>query len=237
MGWAILYFILALITGFIGARIARRKGRDTTVWFLICALTGGLGIIALLIGEDAPDHAPRQLQTFRSLPPLPSSKSARTPPYDAAKWKTLLEVDPELRARHDEIAVFGPQYVEAFASKYMQLSDRSYTSMIADAVLKIAHDDGAKKENAFALMPDDARARYSENLSDSRSMIETLRQNRNFDYLTNKRVRDMSIYDGKVQSNKGGLLLTFADGSIEVRAGSARSFYTDEGDFDARERR
>lgn len=49
MEYLLFAVIWAVIFGFLGYRLAPSKGRDPMMWAIICAITGIIGVIVLMV--------------------------------------------------------------------------------------------------------------------------------------------------------------------------------------------
>ncbi len=43
-----IIFVIGIITGIFGAKIAKKKGRDSTLWFIICFISNSINWIVFL---------------------------------------------------------------------------------------------------------------------------------------------------------------------------------------------
>lgn len=50
----LFYVVIAVIFGFLGYKYAPTRGRDATLWGVICALTGFVGLILLFVIPPVP---------------------------------------------------------------------------------------------------------------------------------------------------------------------------------------
>lgn len=57
MIYFILFFVVAIMFGVVGASMAKSRNRDGAVWFIICFLFPLIGLLALAVGgEKSNDH-------------------------------------------------------------------------------------------------------------------------------------------------------------------------------------
>lgn len=102
--------------------MASSRNRDPVAWGVICFLTGIIGIIVLaLLGTN---NDPRVNATSEA------EKSR-----DALRWRTLVEVDPEIAAAAAEARKISPLAEQALAEKYLAINDKTYLGAILMNVL------------------------------------------------------------------------------------------------------
>jgi hypothetical protein len=51
-------------------------------------------------------------------------------PYDRAKWKALVEYDPDISRVVSALSPYGQKYVDQLATGYLALNDKNYLPMI-----------------------------------------------------------------------------------------------------------
>lgn len=150
----IIYFIIGVLFAFIGASMARSRGRDTAIWAFICFLFPLIGVLVLAIAGDARtirDYSsiPSSLQPVQNPFPLPTTvnnlvKNAAS--YDEKKWETLVEYDADISAAFNRISPYGKNYVDQLARDFMAIGDKSYLTSIADKIEAKAKADKEHSE-------------------------------------------------------------------------------------------
>jgi hypothetical protein len=244
-----IFLLVLVISGIIGALIAQSKNKNVGLWFVICFFFSLIGILILLFSK-ADESQEKKLATAiaatnrewaQKLPRVASNVEFATQAYDKKKWNTLVEIDSDIAAAVQQIRPLGERYVIQFAEKYLTLNDKSYLQNIVERILL-----DAKKESA--LLSDRLVAETMKNrqkITDARNQyleyttakIEAIRANSGLDPHSGKRVEAAAIYEGAIPSMHGALLLTFADGSIELRTQNSMTMYHNLKDFDFREGR
>ena len=89
----------------------------------------------------------------RQALPAPSQSYGREPelrtinpdPYDKAKWKALVEYDPDISRVVSALSPYGQKYVDQLATGYLALNDKNYLPMIVQKILATARDDAARR--------------------------------------------------------------------------------------------
>jgi hypothetical protein len=81
----------------------------------------------------APEHQYRERE-LRTINPEP---------YDSAKWKALVEYDPDISRVVAALSPYGQKYVDQLAAGYLALNDKNYLPMIVQKILATAKDDAA----------------------------------------------------------------------------------------------
>mgnify|MGYP001766682543 CR=1 FL=1 len=130
----IIIIAAGLILGLIGGAIASAKGRSFFGWFLICFLTGGLGILILIFMSSADARHDELVKAVNSI----ASPTGGIASADLAKWRSLVELDPDIAAAAARVRVFGEQFERMLAEKYIPLNDKTYLQSAVDKVLSIA---------------------------------------------------------------------------------------------------
>lgn len=114
--------------------------------------------VATVIGAAAGIAAGIVLQLVAAAPggrtPAPVHRPAGSSParhpaktYDVSRWNALVEYDPELKAAAARLAIYGPKYIDALATDFLALNDKSYLPTIVRNVEKLARSDFARGVN------------------------------------------------------------------------------------------
>jgi len=106
---------------------------------------------------DAQPRAPRweplpEPRDRQALPPPnrshdrePGLRTINPDPYDKAKWKALVEYDPDISRVVSALSPYGQKYVDQLATGYLALNDKSYLPMIVQKILATAKEDAARR--------------------------------------------------------------------------------------------
>lgn len=90
--------------------------------------------------------------------------SATAYQYDQAKWKALVEFDPEIARIESTLRPYGQKYVDQFAAGYLILNDKAYIQNIIQKVIETARQDAAEAKAA--------EARWAKRFSDPSFIIK-----------------------------------------------------------------
>ncbi len=82
----------------------------------------------------SPDRAHRE----------PELRTINPDPYDRAKWKALVEYDPDISRVVSALSPYGQKYIDQLATGYLALNDKSYLPMIVQKILATAKDDATR---------------------------------------------------------------------------------------------
>lgn len=116
-----ILLVFMMIFAIIGAVMAGSRNRSPFLWAVICFFTGVIGIIILaVIGTDRE--------------PIVIA-APETPQIDWVKWKTLVDVDPEIGRAAAQAREKGSHAEEALAKKYLAVNDKTYLQAILKSVL------------------------------------------------------------------------------------------------------
>jgi hypothetical protein len=113
--------------------MARARNRDSAIWAIICFLFPLLGIVVLALSGQSEG-------SVRDLSGSVLNNEAKN------KWKTLQEVDPDIRDAADRVRQLGVKYEMLLAQKYMSLNEKTYLAAAEAAVLKQADIDSQNTE-------------------------------------------------------------------------------------------
>jgi hypothetical protein len=221
MAFFLIYVLLTIIFTIIGVNMARSRNRDTAVWGLICALTGFVGVIVLAIAGSAPvqsaSYDPRR--TDDRTPTLPSPPRAIAPPvakksYDEAKWAALLEVDSDISAAAEKLKHFDPKYQDELAEKFFVLGDKAYLGTLVEKITARAELELQQEA--------DRRVAESQALADEGNQVyfqylRILKENEGIDPDYYLKVAKVDKYEGPAKAFRGGLKITFDDGSFALK--------------------
>jgi len=120
----VVYVLIMVVFGVIGATLAESRNREPVVWGIICALFPLLGILILLA-----------LGSQSTLLNHSSTINASTAQHDAHKWETLKQVDPEIAAAAAKANAVDAEAEKLLAKKYLTLNDKSYLdTMVKKAI-------------------------------------------------------------------------------------------------------
>jgi hypothetical protein len=75
----------------------------------------------------------------------PELRTINPDPYDRAKWKALVEYDPDISRVVSALSPYGQKYVDQLATGYLALNDKEYLPMIVQKILATAKDDAARR--------------------------------------------------------------------------------------------
>ena len=73
------------------------------------------------------------------------SSAPRYARNDKAKWKALVEYDPDISRVVNALSPYGQKYVDQLATGYLALNDKEYLPMIVQKILATAKDDAARR--------------------------------------------------------------------------------------------
>jgi hypothetical protein len=75
----------------------------------------------------------------------PELRTINPDPYDKAKWKALVEYDPDISRVVTALSPYGQKYVDQLAIGYLALNDKNYLPMIVQKILATAKEDAARR--------------------------------------------------------------------------------------------
>jgi hypothetical protein len=81
----------------------------------------------------------------RSYDHEPELRTINPDPYDKAKWKALVEYDPDISRVVSALSPYGQKYIDQLATGYLALNDKQYLPMIVQKILATARDDAARR--------------------------------------------------------------------------------------------
>lgn len=120
----VIYFIVGIIFGVMGAGMARRRNRDAAIWGIVCFLFPLIGIFVLAIAGQAAVST----QAIRASDGV-----------NMRQWQALVELDPEIADAAMKARAAGPHVERMLAEKYLALNDKQYLG----AALTKALEQGA----------------------------------------------------------------------------------------------
>jgi hypothetical protein len=100
---------VALLAGFLGWQIAKRKGLNKRGWAAACAFFP-LAVIGVAFSKS--QQRPGETQAFRN------------------RWASLAAYDPEIKAAVERLGVLGPSAVEQFRMAYADVQTRDAIPLI-----------------------------------------------------------------------------------------------------------
>jgi hypothetical protein len=75
----------------------------------------------------------------------PELRTINPDPYDRAKWKALVEYDPDISRVVSALSPYGQKYIDQLATAYLSLNDKDYLPMIVQKILATAKEDAGKR--------------------------------------------------------------------------------------------
>jgi len=75
----------------------------------------------------------------------PELRTINPESYDKAKWKALVEYDPDISRVAGALSPYGQKYLDQFATAYLALNDKDYLPMIVQKILATAREDVARR--------------------------------------------------------------------------------------------
>jgi uncharacterized protein (DUF58 family) len=75
----------------------------------------------------------------------PELRTINPDPYDKAKWKALVEYDPDISRVVSALSPYGQKYIDQLATGYLALNDKEYLPMIVQKILATAREDAARR--------------------------------------------------------------------------------------------
>ena len=112
----LLWFAIAVAFGFIGASVARNKGKEPAAWGLICFLIP-IAIVFLLASSEKSSSDPV------------SEDDANN------KWDALSRYDPEIRSATNQLAVYGPDAIAAFQKIFSSVQNKAAIPEIVSDII------------------------------------------------------------------------------------------------------
>ena len=110
------------------------------VGVLIGGLLGSSGAPSSDQGDAASlKQEPRLLDQTRPTTAPPSTAN-----FDLAKWRALLEYDPDIARVEEVLRPHGQKYVNQFATEYLTLNDKAYITNITKKVVETVKQDAAE---------------------------------------------------------------------------------------------
>jgi hypothetical protein len=213
----VVYLLVGALFAYIGAGMARSRGRDPAIWAVICFLFPLVGVIALALAGDSPQDSrySNPVRTLNSKPEhLGVSKVAQPQvkgkAFDVVKWEALKDVDDDIASAVDVVKKYGPAAEDELAEKYFVLNDKAYLTALTQKIVDA-------KEAAIA----SGRAASEEFLA---SYMEEVRVN-GMDPVAKLRVKRAEPYVGPSAAFKGGVKAVFENGTAAlILPGVRRAF-------------
>jgi hypothetical protein len=75
----------------------------------------------------------------------PELRTINPEPYDKAKWRALVEYDPDISRVVSALSPYGQKYIDQLATGYLALNDKDYLPMIVQKILATAKEDAARR--------------------------------------------------------------------------------------------
>jgi hypothetical protein len=229
-----MIFIIAIVVGivcaFIGAEMAKNRGRDAAVWAVICFLFPIVGILALAIAGGDGRHPVQSVTNSQSkygnqldATAVSNALPAASPLSSASQaWKTLKEFDIEIRQAAEALSPFGVDAEERLAKAYLAVSDKallpSMVAKIADDEEKVKADKTDQRAKALAKNSSDALEKLTLREQAAAQTIQSVKANGMV--FNGRRVTSAEMYDGDDAHDFGFARLAYADGGVELRAGA-----------------
>src|SRR5262245_16749767 len=107
-----------------GAAIAKGKGRNAVVWFIVCFIFSWLGLIVIALMPRSRNASPAADSTLKLVPP-PAT-------YDSEKWANLLASDRALAEGVERLRAYGERYVTELASILLTHEGKQDTGPIVE---------------------------------------------------------------------------------------------------------
>lgn len=125
-----------VICGWGGAYVAKARGKKPAIWAVICALFPLVGVLLLAASSRSPAKQPQLSFAEAGMSTTGSFSQA-----DLERWKTLVELDPDIAAAAAIAREKGIGCEMKLAEKYLTLNDKSYLQ----SALEKALAESAKK--------------------------------------------------------------------------------------------
>jgi hypothetical protein len=104
-----IFIIIPIVFGLIGAAVASGKGRSPIAWFVICAVLPLVGLIILAYQSSE-----------NGTPPAPFVRSD----FDE-RWENMAKFDPEVRAAIGRLQPLGDLALDAFRIVFSDVRDKA----------------------------------------------------------------------------------------------------------------
>lgn len=223
----IFIFGVAIVCGVVGASMAKSRGKDSALWFLICAFFPIIGILALAVsGEDPPTRSSQGLTQASASPVQTVRSETKITAVDTAAWKALREYDADIASAVAAIGVYGRDAEERLATAYLAVSDKNLLPAI---ISKISQDfEGAAREKIV----EEERRRAAMNDRELQMALERERRSKytidqieaNGMVYAGRKVKSAALYAGDRQDLQGWAEILYEDGSTEMRSGGSVIF-------------
>lgn len=149
--------------------------------------------------------------------------AADTKNYDVRRWGILKEIDPDIAAAAQQVSTLSPSYEDAFAEKFLTLGDKKYLEALVNGVIKhhaALEEQAAQAKASVERQTDESKKRaYTDRRARSLEMMDEIKSNAMFCRHTGKYVSHMEICDSSDLDFYGFAILTYQDGSKELRSG------------------
>ncbi len=96
---------------------------------------------------------PRSRDESRMISPpvidvTPREPQAQNAGYNRAKWKALVQYDPDISRVVKALEGYDQKYTDEFATAYLTLNDKAYLPMIVNKILETAKLDAATRKSS-----------------------------------------------------------------------------------------
>ena len=222
MAGLFLYFWLgSIISAVIGYAIDEGRG---LIWGLVLGPIGWI-IAAILKGkvDKPPQDFGGSVAFGLSSGDTTSFSSNSMTLIDRSilkKWEILKKIDPEVRAASKRVSGIDPNLDTELAEKYLILNDRKYLLSLTNLVIQSYND---KQEDEFKqkIAEKEAADQFlKEEFETARAQMIEYEQSLGPDRIdpeTGTHVTKVVIYDGSLIGWRGGIRITFSDGSTTLR--------------------
>lgn len=224
----IFLLFIALVLGYLGSQMAKKRGRDPVGWFILCFFFPLIGLVILAAVGDAlkPQERPQYRERDDGPRYLPeASAPAQKPAFDKAKWDALAEFDPDVRAAVEKLGPYGSAAVKRFSVAYMALQDKAMIGSIVERIIEQSGRPASSPEEAKAAFLantgwlDEAKRR--ELLRTSEAIVEKIR--RDGMSLYDEAVASCEVYFGPIEEFHGQALVEYQNGKREFWNGGVAS--------------
>lgn len=124
----------------------------SVVWATVGFLMMGIGLIALQAAERRRRRSP-DTEAVPREPVLHAPGQVPSKVSDTARWRQLVQSDPEISQLVAILAAHGPSHVEEFAADYLAVNDKDALPAIVDRIIARARLGAATAEPSVGVAP------------------------------------------------------------------------------------